>query len=552
MLTEITLENFKAFKKLQHIPIKPITLVFGPNSAGKSSIVHALAYLKHHILHSSFSEANVVNLGWSEVTLGGVKNLVHGHSTITPITISAKADKFLVRFIFLPQFRFGAASDIEFELNGSLLAKAEANRDNHLYPNNTWLVKIDPSNPASKEVREFFKKRILIDAVLSSPADDTYTDYEFESWEDEILEPCDVNDVLEQFDEVFESFLRNGIWRVLGPSDPFAEETKFECYLRECTDPNSDGHSFTTRGCDQFSEFEIIQALREKTKHGGIQKRDLLEIAESLAGEIWSKFRSSGLNSQPLYATLKTHRHLDPVRDRPPGVISMSALPEFPKWEPWRELLRDASLRKLVNETLQNIGIIHELVLRKRCTIVYHPEKTSNSSTKPHTSDFESIEPELAFYDRRSQVTVSQHDLGYGISTIVPVVSSILGSKKSLISIEQPELHVHPGLQTALGDAFIISTIERNNTLLIETHSEHLILRILRRIRETTEGEIDDWPDALRKACPNGIRPDDVGVLYVEPSENGSIVTNLRINELGEFIDEWPNGFFDERIREVF
>ncbi len=47
MLTGITLVNFKAFKEPQFIPIKPITLVFGPNNAGKSSIIHALAFLKH-------------------------------------------------------------------------------------------------------------------------------------------------------------------------------------------------------------------------------------------------------------------------------------------------------------------------------------------------------------------------------------------------------------------------------------------------------------------------------------------------------------------------
>ena len=46
-LTKLTLKNFKAFKETQEIPLKPITLIFGPNSAGKSSIFHALAYLRH-------------------------------------------------------------------------------------------------------------------------------------------------------------------------------------------------------------------------------------------------------------------------------------------------------------------------------------------------------------------------------------------------------------------------------------------------------------------------------------------------------------------------
>jgi predicted ATPase len=63
---------------------------------------------------------------------------------------------------------------------------------------------------------------------------------------------------------------------------------------------------------------------------------------------------------------------------------------------------------------------------------------------------------------------------------------------------------------------------------------------------------MEDWPEALRKACPHGIRPEDVAVLYVQPGKDGSTVEQLRVNELGEFIDEWPGGFFDERVKEVF
>ena len=52
-------------------------------------------------------------------------------------------------------------------------------------------------------------------------------------------------------------------------------------------------------------------------------------------------------------------------------------------------------------------------------------------------------------------------------------------------AVEQPELHVHPAVQVALGDVFIDGIKNRNRTMLIETHSEHLLLRLLRRVRET-------------------------------------------------------------------
>jgi predicted ATPase len=159
---------------------------------------------------------------------------------------------------------------------------------------------------------------------------------------------------------------------------------------------------------------------------------------------------------------------------------------------------------------------------------------------------------DLFLRDERSGVDVKPQDVGVGISQIAPVLVQAFGNKNSIIAIEQPEIHIHPALQAELGDVFLESALgENKNTFLLETHSEHLILRILRRIRETTEGEMEGWPEALRKACPNGIHPEDVAVLYVKPGEEGAQVEQLRINELGEFIDEWPGGFFDERIREI-
>ena len=111
--------------------------------------------------------------------------------------------------------------------------------------------------------------------------------------------------------------------------------------------------------------------------------------------------------------------------------------------------------------------------------------------------------------------------------------------------IEQPELHLHPALQAELGDVFIESALgENKNTFLIETHSEHLILRLLRRIRETTAGEL-----------PTGkmpLRPDDIAVLYVKPGPEGSEVIALPVNVEGDFDEPWPDGFFPERAKELF
>jgi len=85
---------------------------------------------------------------------------------------------------------------------------------------------------------------------------------------------------------------------------------------------------------------------------------------------------------------------------------------------------------------------------------------------------------------------------------------------------------------------------EWGNQFIIETHSEHLILRLLRLIRDTTNGDLKEGEKPLR--------PEDVAVIYAKPTEHGTELMELRISEDGDFIDKWPDGFFTERAKELF
>jgi len=153
--------------------------------------------------------------------------------------------------------------------------------------------------------------------------------------------------------------------------------------------------------------------------------------------------------------------------------------------------------------------------------------------------------PQAILRDLRTNTPVSHLDVGVGISQVIPVLVSLYGLKQSILAIEQPEIHLHPALQAELGDVAIESALGGNgNTLLLETHSEHLILRILRRIRESAKGKLPEGVPA--------IKPKDVAVLYLVLSETGARVLELPINEQGRFDAPWPDGFFPERAKELF
>ena len=152
---------------------------------------------------------------------------------------------------------------------------------------------------------------------------------------------------------------------------------------------------------------------------------------------------------------------------------------------------------------------------------------------------------DLVLIDKRTGTPVSHRDVGIGVSQVLPVLVTAYASKNKLLAIEQPEIHLHPALQAELGDVFIESALGGGgNTFLIETHSEHLLLRILRRIRETTEGEL-----------PNGlpeVHPEQVSVLYVQPGREDTEVLHIPVTADGEFERPWPEGFFAERSKELF
>lgn len=133
-------------------------------------------------------------------------------------------------------------------------------------------------------------------------------------------------------------------------------------------------------------------------------------------------------------------------------------------------------------------------------------------------------------------------DVGSGISHVLPVIATLWAMKDMLV--QQPELHLHPAAQCELGDIFI-SAVNGGRNVVIETHSEHLLLRILRRIRETTLGSPTD--SSLQ------ISNEKVSIYYFEPLDDASTrVKEIRISKDGDFIDRWPKGFFIERANELF
>lgn len=138
---------------------------------------------------------------------------------------------------------------------------------------------------------------------------------------------------------------------------------------------------------------------------------------------------------------------------------------------------------------------------------------------------------EVALLDSGENVNFA--DLGFGMSQILPlIVQSILSKRGDRIIAAQPEIHLNPRLQGTLAD-LLVETVDRGVRVLVETHSEHLLLRLRRLIAEEK------------------LDADDVALYFVERIEGTSTVRQVDIDSVGH-IDaaSWPKGFFGDSLKE--
>lgn len=155
------------------------------------------------------------------------------------------------------------------------------------------------------------------------------------------------------------------------------------------------------------------------------------------------------------------------------------------------------------------------------------------------------IKKELVFIDLRTNTEVLPKEMGLGISQIIPIILSSINSFNTDIFIEQPELHLHPVIQSEIADEFIRSAKDNNNEFVIETHSEHLLLRIMKRMRYTEE-------DKKGRDKSLDLTPDDICLLYVDSHKGKTFLRELKFGADGTLLNKWPNGFFEESYNEMF
>ena len=531
MLKEYQIENFKAFAGPVNIPIKPITLIFGANSSGKSSIFQSLLMLKQTLQDGKDSNISLLPRG-NIVDLGSFREFIHNHDVTRSFSfkVTFPAPKEICQYSGIDwpfndihpnveTLKKSIGSEtiglrVTFSLDSKSLNIVVSRIDLFIGDNPTPIItyEIGEKNERGSNIYNF-------KGNFDHKYWHTYWKY-FDKEDIEFLEKGEKSQGKESPDDINVIF------------DKMSDKEKVEYinYLKELR--KLKGNELACKTFQSFAHDVLtLQAFLPDLLNGDDLQHLVWHTLEAEESRDVSLFAFTAGNS--IKKLLNDIEYIAPLREYPKrfyiyGGNPLESVGSSGKMV-FDVLFNNPELLDKVNNEFKRFGTDYELRLSP-----YMKDKSETS---------EVFVPEL--FNKSTGVAASFRDVGFGFSQVLPVIVQSMLSKEKTLLIEQPELHLHPALQAELGDVFIESALGKNkNTFLIETHSEHLILRLLRRIRETTEGELEEGD--------NPLRPEDVAVIYAKPTEKGTELIELRITEDGDFADKWPDGFFAERAKELF
>lgn len=553
MVTALELENFKGIAARQRVDFAPLTLLFGANSAGKSTVLQALLYL-HEILERGTADVDRTELGGGVIELGGFARLVHRHEGDRAIVLRAefatpdKLERFgrdVTDFPF-PDLDDGVESawlelTIRFRttaaFRGPLVERAVIGVGQDVEPL-VWLW----TGATLREVEPLFALVNLGHSLIAESAHQLG-----DSWA-QIALPFELLQVLGgsfEADHGEAAGSHAGLWNLSGfdPDSltcfaisrsrlsalpPIEEPLSLIEFEVEPEDPN---HDRLQEKIDRLGYKEALQATQDE-----------LRARERAMGHMRTFLEMVVLGTTAqLAASLRDAIYIGPLRTVPPRGFLYERTGRIASWADglaaWDRLLADSILVEETNRWLHRLDA--------GCRVKVQQFFDSSAAAEELSDGHVDKTVRRLLLDTGAGSLVLPSEVGAGVSQVIPVVVAALEGRSGLFLVEQPEIHIHPAMQVGLGDLFIdAATRDRGRrTMLVETHSEHLILRILRRIRETTEKELRDGEP--------GFSADKLSVLYVESGSDGVRIRRLQVDERGEFKDRWPKGFFAERMEEL-
>lgn len=544
MIREIRLENFKAFGSEQRIPIKPITLIYGANSSGKSTILNAILLQKQTYEESSHPYFSLLFKG-SYTDQQNYSRCINGRDVNKKLKIGIGYDSALEhKFNFSENKKLFInhthscynVESIEYKTNDVDICKLVRVERNKLFYDLEDLEDLEgiPAEYLDKIPDEYRRESSLY-RKLHFFSDDNAPKH----WLSSKYFKFDLTVISDEFVQE----LHNRLIKALKNDNPECQGDSvftniscslFKSKLLEYMDnivfiaTNGLPIYFTTIK-DYVGKLTLKNGKQTSTGGDwGAEYRQHKDIFNRIADYI--------IESTSQYKdTMGEIVYLGPLRKRPERFAEQvnectASVGNDGEYTTARITDNPYALND-INAWLLKLGMNYEIRVHK-----------TSGDDQIAFGDINSIQ----IIEKSSGIPLTLCDVGFGISQILPILVQSLMFDSKTILIEQPEIHLHPKMQAELGDFFIslAKSSSSQKQFIIETHSEHLLLRIMRRMRATFNGTLEEG------LLP--VTPDDVSLIYVQPTDSGSIIRVLELDAEGRLLDPWPGGFFEEGFKERF
>lgn len=477
MIKSISLEKFKAFSNLDQLEIKPLTILCGINSGGKSSILKSLLLLKQSYENSS--AANEATLNGLYTTNGLMKDVLH----------NGKGNSFSIRNVF--QIKYQGKKFVRTAKQDISTAK-ELGKITGISPQKASLFNIDVTCVIKKgNATELWDTNYIDNYIV------TITPFS--------------NDGTEISEETFEIELNyrargKGKYDIRLKNLPTISGERANCILENCI-------------C-YFSGMRLTNLYYENHKGSeSIVLNDFLTNIYAISRIVAEQY--TGL------------KYLGPLRENPKRQYAITN--EF----------------YLTNSTGADTPFILAKNQSKPVIPELYPpinESEFDKKVAPLKDNlFELVQSWMTYFELGDLKITNQQDslqlnikdcniadVGFGISQTLPVIVHGLSMDyEQTLILEQPEIHLHPRMQMRMSD-FLLTLSQTNHSAIVETHSDHIINRLVRRALEAQDETILN----------------NIAIYFVENSIDGSNVHQIKIDRVCG-ISECPKEFFTQFASET-
>jgi len=484
--SRMSLQNFKAFQHLDGLEVKPVTILCGTNSCGKSSILQSLLAIRQTLESQDPNQTLLLNGRF--IHLGSFENVL----------FRKELDRDLV-FEYEYEFRRS-----EFSRNRSLdrlgMRLSDILRD------------MQPSGTRNSTQDRMFRLKYRLSVFTS----DKHSGH--------FLRPINVNEIDVRLQELFPTLVS---------ADPIADT--WVNFRRQ-----SDGDYLV-----KWNNINVRPYLHDEPSSGELTT--IVNFANFVPVTSVSDVRLPSRQSNAAFYFIRmateflrlifgSYTYIGPLRE-----------------EPSRRYIYEDEIVE-IGKKGENAAFIY---LSERDSKVdghfFYDGTTDSFKMSSRLSLSDAVQRWLEVMDIRAfkpeaireiiylnmnagthdATRVNIADVGFGVSQVFPMILEGLRMPHGgTLLLEQPEIHLHPKLQMQIAD-YCISLAKSGKNVIAETHSDHVVNRLVRRVVEDTSGELAKL----------------IGIYFIQPTKEGAKFEKVTIDETRGIVN-WPVNFFDQVANE--